>query len=138
MKKAPLQLCVLFLMLFGFAAKVFAFDVDTKKYFAYYKVPDRRAANYYNPGPYILLSHEKCQAKGVHKDVNAKKALSVNETYNKHECWLEQSKEIILVCPTKPFGQKEDAEIDDSSAACMEISKSRFKDTESLPKSAKF
>lgn len=112
----------------------YAFEVDNQKYFGYYKIPDKRQAGLSIYSPYIFLSHELCEAKGVHKTIEAKKALSYwpGTERTRHECWTEIKGEIVLVCPV---GSNEKAPIGN---ACIEISKSRFLDTYSLPVSADF
>lgn len=125
---------ILTVMLLGAAAGASAFEVNAKKYFAYYKIPDKRSGGLSIFSPYVLLSREKCQAKGVGKQFDARKAMSFwpNSQQTRHECWTTLPDETLLICPV---GEKEDGDIGN---ACVEISKSRFADTSALPKSAKF
>lgn len=112
----------------------FAFEIDNQKYFAYYKIPDKHQGGVSIFSPVILLSHEVCEAKGIHKSIDAKKGLSFwpGTDRTRYECWTELKEEIILVCPV---GTEETSEIGN---ACIEISKSRFIDTYSLPQSANY
>lgn len=110
-----------------------AFEVDNKKYFGYYKIPDKFQGGVSIFSPYIFLSNEKCVAKGEYTS-KAKKGLSYwpGTERTRHECWAELSPDIITVCP---IGQTETEPLGN---ACVDISKSRFIDTYSLPKSANF
>lgn len=116
------------------AAGAPAFEVNEKKYFAYYKIPDKHSGDLSIFSPYVFLSREKCQAKGIGKQFDAKKAMSFwpNSQQTRHECWATLRDEVLLICPV---GKTENEDIGN---ACIEISKSRFSDTSSLPRSANF
>lgn len=115
----------------GFSA---AYEIDTEKYFSYYKIPDSYRGGVSTFSPYVLLSKEKCQAKGIHASMNAMKGISlwVESGQTRHECWAELKNDIILVCPVGK------TETEDVGNACTQISKSRFLSTESLPISPEF
>ena len=125
-----LALLPLILALFSPQAWGQTFEVDTSKYFAYFKMPDKITARLRTYAPYILLSNERCQAKGVK---NGYQGLTywpqMGQTRN--ECWRE-AEGIVIVCPVG------DDKTGSVGNACVEISKSRFADTASLPKAASF
>lgn len=111
-----------------------AYEIDTEQYFSYYKIPDSHGGGVSTYSPYVFLSKEKCQAKGIHASMDAKKGISLwtGSGRTRHECWAELKNEIILLCPV---GNTETEQV---GTACIQISRSRFLGTESLPKSPKF
>lgn len=109
------------------------YEIDVKKYFSFYKIPDRYAGAVTTFSPYVFLSKEKCQAKGVHKSYDAKMAISVwLPSRTRHECWSLIKNDIVLLCPVG------ESKTDQIGTACVQISKSRFSSTDSLPKAANF
>jgi len=106
-------------------AASYGFDIDTDKYFGYYKIPDRFQGGVSIYSPYILLSQDKCEAAGKYT-AKAKKGLSYwpGTERTRHECWAELSD-----------GDTETANLGN---ACVDISKTRFMDTNSLPSHAGF
>lgn len=106
------------------------FNIDTSNYFAYFKIPDRITAKLQSYGPYIFLSKEKCIARGV---ADAQQGISYWPLSQqiRHECWKDNNG-TISICPV---GNKKNESLGN---ACIDISKSRFTDTASLPRAAKF
>lgn len=115
-----------------------AFNVDTDKYFAYLEKPGSYHKGVTSPGILMLLSKQKCSAKGAPKSakIGAIVYLSrggfVGET---PACWYNEElrgDDIVVLCTT--IGN----EMDGGSASCQFVSPSRFMDVSSLPRSADF
>lgn len=119
---------------FFIAGAVQAFEIDTNKYFAYFKMPDRYRSGVSTQSPYILLSHDKCEAKGVGKGIIAYKGISYlpYSRRQQYQCWTKFKENIITVCPI------DSVETGNIGNACIEISQTKFFDTKSLPKKAEF
>ncbi|HID6672018.1 TPA: hypothetical protein ACXG57_002873 [Escherichia coli] len=111
----------------------YSFEVDTQKYFGYYKIPDKFQGGLSIYSPYVFLSQEKCEASGSYTKT-AKKGISYwpGAERTRHECWAELNEGVITICPV---GQSETESLGN---ACVDISKSRFIDTYSLPQNADF
>jgi hypothetical protein len=133
-KNLILSKTILALEAFSVFTNAFSFEVNPNKYFAYYKIPDKQYENLATYSPFIFLSHEKYKAKGIGKQYDARKAISFwpGSQQTRHECWTSIENNIVLICP---IGQQEDGTIGN---ACIQISKSRFLNTKSLPQSANF
>lgn len=116
------------------ASSAHAVNIDTSRFFAWQKTPDKQRGNLRIFSPYIFLSKEKCQAKGVGKDFNAKKGASLMPGADRlrHECWAEIPGEIILVCPVA------ETPTESIGNACTQIPKDAFQDISSLPKAPSF
>lgn len=111
-----------------------AVNIDASLFFAWQKTPDRRRGNLMIYSPYIFLSKEKCQAKGLGKEFDVKKGISIMPGSDKirHECWAELKNSVILVCP---IGSVPTESI---GTACTQIPKDAFEDISSLPKAPRF
>lgn len=118
-------------LVFEFAHAV---NIDPSRFFAWQKTPDKRRGKLMIYAPYIFLSKEKCQAKGIGKEFNAKKGISIMSGSDqvRHECWAELDNSVILVCPVGAVPTES------VGTACIQIPKDAFEDISSLPKAPSF
>lgn len=112
------------------------YTVNTDKYFAYFEKPGRYTRGVTIPSTLLLLSKQKCNAKGAPKSAKAAAVVYLIGTADeKPSCWYTEKsngEEIVVLCGV--YG----GTLDPGTASCHFVSPSRFTDTHSLPRQADF
>lgn len=124
MLKTPVALIALSVA----AASALAFTVDTKEFFAYYKIPNNQKARVRTSSPYLFLSKKACKGTGIHESFHAKHAISYWPDVDqvRTECWAEISNgTVVTMCPVGDDGKV--------GNACRDFPRENFIDTKSLP-----
>lgn len=113
-----------------------AYTVDTSKYFAYVEKPGRYHKGVIVPTMLMLLSKQKCSAKGAPNTAMIGAIVYLNRGGFVGEtpaCWYKEEwrgDDAIVLCTT--LGN----EMDSGAASCQFVSPSRFMNVNSLPSRA--